>query len=76
MILRRLGITPAQRCATDVNCPDIFELADGPFAIIGTEMTAELDSLLPADASRGPEERIVVISRETLVQAKADIPDR
>jgi hypothetical protein len=75
VILRRLGASPAQRCHTDVNCPDIFELADGRFAIIGTELTAELDATLPADASRGPHERIVVISRETLLRAKADIPD-
>jgi hypothetical protein len=57
------------------NCPDIFELSDGRFAVIGTELTDELDGLLPADASRADYEKIVVISRDTLVRAKADIPD-
>ena len=57
------------------NCPDIFELSDGRFAVIGTEMTSELDCLLPSDAARADYEKIVVISRDTLLRAKADIPD-
>lgn len=56
-------------------CPDIFELSDGRFAVIGTEATADLDPLLPSDASRADYERIVVISRDTLLRAKRDIPD-
>jgi hypothetical protein len=56
-------------------CPDIFELANGDFAVIGTDATATLDGRLPADAGRADYERIVVISRETLLRAKADIPD-
>lgn len=75
--VRRLGSRPdARRSLNNVTCPDIFELSDGRFAIIGTDMTDELEGLLPADASRGPGERIVVITRETLVSAKLDIPDR
>jgi len=50
-------------------------LADGRFAVIGTDMTDQLDGVLPADASRADYERIVVISRDTLVRAKSDIPD-
>lgn len=60
---------------TGDTCPDIFELSDGNFAVIGTEATAKLDNLLPADAARADYERIVVVSRETLVRAKTDIPD-
>lgn len=56
-------------------CPDIFELSDGNFAVIGTEATAALDGELPPDAARADYERIVVVSRETLVRAKVDIPD-
>ncbi|MEY9841414.1 hypothetical protein [Streptacidiphilus sp. EB103A] len=75
-IVRRIGATPRQRgSVSGNNCPDIFELSDGNFAVIGTEMTAELDGLLPADASRADYEKIVVISRDTLLRAKADIPD-
>jgi hypothetical protein len=75
-IIRRLGVSPRRSrehkwCGT---CPDIFELSDGNFAIIGTDVTDSLDSRLPADAARADYERIVVITRETLVSAKADIP--
>ena len=76
-IARRLGASPRERgSATNCSCPDIFELSDGRFAIIGTDLTEELDGALPCDASRADYERIVVITRETLVRAKADIPDR
>lgn len=53
----------------------MFELSDGNFAIIGSEATEALERELPSDASRADYERIVIVSRETLVRAKADIPD-
>ena len=75
-ITRRLGATPQERgSANNCSCPDIFELADGRFAVIGTDLTTELNGILPADASRAHYERIVVITRETLLRAKVDIPD-
>ncbi|MFI6014847.1 hypothetical protein ACIBAG_39785 [Streptomyces sp. NPDC051243] len=75
-IARRLGDPPRLRGSqTSETCPDVFELSDGRFAIIGTEATAALEPLLPADAACADYERIVVISRETLVRAKRDIPD-
>lgn len=74
--VRRLGPGPdARGSLNNATCPDIFELRDGRFAVIGTDMTDELKGLLPADASCGPDERIVVVTRETLVLAKTDIPD-
>lgn len=75
-IVRRVGASPRERgSGTGQTCPDIFELSDGNYAVIGTEATADLDGELPPDAARADYERIVVISRETLVRAKADIPD-
>lgn len=75
-IVRRIGASPRERgSVTGETCPDIFELSDGSFAVIGTEATATLDIELPADAARADHESIVVISRETLLRAKADIPD-
>ncbi|MFC8514338.1 hypothetical protein [Streptomyces sp. NPDC057257] len=74
-IVRRLGDPPRQRgSVTGSSCPDIFELSDGNFAVIGTEATAALDPELPTDG-RADYERIVVITRETLLRAKRDIPD-
>jgi hypothetical protein len=73
-ILRRLGVPPSERgSANAISCPDIFELRDGRFAIIGTDVTADLDQQLPAGASCGPDERIVAITRETLLHARQDI---
>lgn len=75
-IVRRIGVPPRARgSASGANCPDVFELSDGNFAVIGTEATAELEGKLPDDASRADYERIVIVSRETLLRAKADIPD-
>ncbi|MFF2516469.1 hypothetical protein [Streptomyces sp. NPDC058086] len=75
-IVRRLGATPRERgSATGQSCPDIFELSDGSFAVIGREATKELDPELPPDAARADYERIVIITRETLLRAKQDIPD-
>ncbi|WP_406121247.1 hypothetical protein [Streptomyces sp. NBC_00989] len=75
-IIRRIGVPPSARgSAGGGNCPDIFELADGNFAVIGTDVTDKFDSQLPADASRAPYERIVVITRDTLIKAKGDIPE-
>ena len=75
-IIRRLGIAPAQReqsCAV-TNCPDLFELENGDFAVIGFEQTVKLTAKLPSDAGCGPGESIVVIPREVLIQARQHIP--
>jgi hypothetical protein len=75
-IVRRIGASPRERGSlSGDSCPDIFELSDGRFAVIGTEATAALDQELPPDAARADYERIVIISRDTLLRAKADIPD-
>jgi hypothetical protein len=75
-IVRRLGVPPRERgSATNGTCPDIFELSDGDFAIIGTDRTDELSGKLPADAGLADYERIVVVSRATVLAAKRDIPN-
>ncbi|WP_413757453.1 hypothetical protein [Streptomyces sp. MMBL 11-3] len=75
-IERRLGMSPRARnqCLSEANCPDIFELSDGRFVIIGDDITADIRSELPEDAGIGPNERAVVITRETLTAARQDIP--
>ena len=76
MTLRRLGVPPKDRGSlTDSTCPDLFELPDGRFAVIGTDLTDQLRGMLPMDAAVGAHERIVVITRDTLTRAKVDIPD-
>lgn len=76
--VRRLGPDPhangAQTPALQ-NCPDVWELDTGDFAIIGIEVTDELRPKLPPTASCGPDERIVLVPRRILVGARADIPE-
>jgi len=77
--LRRLGPDPHANGARTIalnNCPDIWELDSGDFAVIGIDMTDAVASNLPPTASCGPDERIVLIPRNLLVNAKSDVPDR
>lgn len=79
MFKRRIGPDPHANGAQTIalaNCPDIFELESGDFAIIGINITREAISQLPPTASCGPDERIVRIPRNLLVGAKSDIPDK
>jgi hypothetical protein len=78
MFLRRLGPDPhagGNQTLAAKGCPDIFELINGDFAIIGTDVTPVAADQLPPTASCGLDERIVRVPRKTLVLAKRDIPD-
>src|SRR5687768_14151481 len=62
---RRMGLSPSARGSmTNCTCPDIFELADGNFAVVGTDRTEELRDQLPPDAGVASYEKIVVITRD------------
>jgi hypothetical protein len=78
VFLRRLGPDPhadgGQTIALN-GCPDIFELQSGDFAIVGIDITQSSAKNLPHGAGCGPDERIVLVPRKTLVLAKADIPN-
>ena len=79
MIKRRLGPDPHANGAHTValnGCPDIFELDSGDFAVIGIDITDASARHLPPSAGCGPDERIVLIPRKTLVLAKSDIPSQ
>lgn len=77
--VRRIGPDPhlggAKTYAVH-GCPDIWELADGDFAVIGPDITAAAAPCLPPSASCGPDERIVKLPRRSLVLAKPDIPNQ
>lgn len=75
--MRRLGTTPHERGDTTgvSGSPDILELDDGSFAVIGVDITDQIGERPLLDARCGPGERIVQISRMTLVAAKKDIPE-
>ena len=78
IFIKRIGPDPHANGARTYalqGCPDIWELDNGDFAVIGTDITAAAGNL-PPSAGCGPDERMVRIPRTTLVSAKADIPDR
>jgi hypothetical protein len=77
-ITRRIGPDPHANGAQTSSlqgCPDILELEDGDFAIIGVDITKTAIGKLRFGAGCGPDERIIRIPRKTLVLAKADIPE-
>jgi hypothetical protein len=71
-----LGRRPGELGTTTnkTGSPDIWELEDGSFAVIGVDKTEELVGHLPPDAGVGPLERILVVPRVTLTAARVDIP--
>ncbi len=79
MFLKRLGPDPHANSAKSVGgdgCPDIWELDNGDFAVIGIDITAAAIAKLPPTAGCGPDERIVRLPRNLLINAKRGIPDR
>lgn len=78
MFKKRIGPDPHEgggATSSANGCPDIWELENGDFVVIGVKKTSELNNLLPPTASCGPDEEIVVIPRKTLTLAKRDIPN-
>ena len=75
---RRIGEDPHANGAQTIGCrgcPDIWELENGDFAVIGIDITDVAAPKLPPTAGCGPDERIVRLPRNLLVKAKSDIPN-
>lgn len=72
----RLGKSPLERGdTTNVSgSPDILALDDGGFAVIGVDITGQVSGLDDLRARCAPDERVVRITRATLVAARPDIP--
>lgn len=56
-------------------CPDIWELSNGDFAVIGIRKTREFLHLLPESAGCGLDEEIVLVPRVIMANAKRDLPE-
>ena len=75
--IKRIGLDPHAGGAITgglASCPDIWEVDTGDFAVIGIRATKSLLAKLPASASCGPDEEMVIIPRRLLIGAKNDIP--
>ena len=73
MFLRRLG-QKRTLCATGYNCPQILELTNGDFVVVGTDITEEAAKAMPAGPGIGPKERAVRIPRLVMVEVRSEIP--
>ncbi|GGQ93712.1 hypothetical protein [Kitasatospora griseola] len=73
----RLGKSAAELGLSDGRdeCPDIWRLANGDIAVIGTDATEAYRDRLPEGVRIGEGERLVVIPGAMLAAAKPDIPD-
>lgn len=74
-VRRRVGTSPTQRgSVSGANCPDVFELEDGDFAVIGSLADAEtLASLAKSGATIGLRERVVILHQQVLLDAMRDV---
>jgi hypothetical protein len=74
---RRLGRSAQELglSSSSSSCPDIWELENGDFAMIGTDATEAYSRRLPAGASVGAHERVVVLPRSIVRSATSDISD-
>ncbi|MFJ5927122.1 hypothetical protein ACIQF6_31485 [Kitasatospora sp. NPDC092948] len=73
----RLGRSAAELGSSDGRdeCPDIWQLANGDIAVIGTDATDSYRGRLPEGVRIGAGERLIVIPGALLTAAKPDIPD-
>jgi hypothetical protein len=74
---RRLGRSAQELglSSSSSSCPDIWELDNGDFAIVGRDVTAAYSGRLPEGVSLAAGERLVVLPRAMVLAAKRDIPD-
>lgn len=77
--MRRVGSTPQQRgCTTEINCPDVMELDNGDYLVIGkivpegSLLIAE-GTLEPMGASIGADEMAIVVPRRCIIDAAREI---
>ena len=70
-IVRRPGKSPLElgKTTSGATCPDIWELSNGDFVVVGREATNAYKGRLPSDLNIGSDERLVVIPRATLLSA-------
>ncbi|MFI1073433.1 hypothetical protein [Streptomyces puniciscabiei] len=71
--MRRIGSTPAERGSVGANnCPDVLELDDGDFLVIGKShlLTApEVERMNELGASIGEGESLVLVPRACILAA-------
>ena len=72
MFLKRLGQSNGSLCGH--NCPQVLEMNDGDFAVVGLDITEEAVTAMPAGPGVGPKEKVVKIPRQVIIAARAELP--
>ena len=75
MFKRRLGSEALAVCEHGHLCPQILELNNGDFAAVGVDITADALPAMPPGPGVGPNERVVLLPRRVIVEARRDIPE-
>jgi len=73
MFLKRLGGSGAH-CSSGYSCPQILQLTNGDFAVVGADITEEAVPVMPPGPGVGPDERVIRVPRQVFVAARAEIP--
>lgn len=70
-IARRPGKSPLElnNTSSGPTCPDIWELDNGDFVVVGHEVTDVYEGRLPQGLSVAEYESLIVIPRSTLISA-------
>lgn len=75
--MRRIGSTPQQRgSTTGANCPDVIELDDGSYLVIGklpADGVIKAKGFVEQGFSVGPDEAPVIVPRDALLTAARQI---
>lgn len=73
--IKRLGRRPTDQTGGTTGSPDVLELENGDFAVIGWDITAEADTSALPGVHCADGERIVRVDRDVLIRARRDIPE-
>lgn len=74
MFTRRLGQHEQPQCVYGHHCPQILEMEDGDFAVVGMDITAVAVPNLPPGPGVGPNEKVVKVPRRVFVAARPELP--
>jgi len=71
---KRLGGNDQNLCEGGYHCPQILEMFDGDFAVVGPDITEEAILAMLPGPGVGPNERVVRLPRKVAVAVRAEFP--
>jgi hypothetical protein len=71
---RRLGRSANALCVGGFQCPQVLEMPDGDFAVVGKIITDEAKQQIPAGLGIGPDEGVVKVPRRVMADVRSELP--